>query len=95
MKSKICCAYDSKAEVYLNPFIAQSTGSAVRGFADAVNDPQGRDSQLALHPEDFTLLELGEWDPQTGIISLYESKKSLGIGLDYKKSDVGSLKVAN
>lgn len=85
MVKKICVVYDSKAEAYLNPFFVRSSGEAIRGFGDEANS-KSSDSQLSMHPEDYTLFELGTWDELSGVIELYETKKSLGIGIDFKRS---------
>jgi len=85
MVAKICCIYDAKGESYFSLFIQPSTGAAIRGFSDEVNSAKS-DSPVATHPEDYTLFELGTWDQYNGVIDLYPSKKSLGLGLDFKRN---------
>ncbi len=82
---------DSAAEAFMRPFFAQSSGSAVRSFSDAVNDPE--ESPMGAHPEDYTLFLVGEFDELTGTFSTHEPR-SLGNGSTFK---VGSfpLKVAS
>lgn len=82
---KMCCVYDSKAEAYMRPFVAQSTAAAIRSFGDEVNSGN-KESPLVSHPEDFTLFEIAQWDEMHGVISVYEAKKSLINGLDCLKS---------
>jgi len=77
---KMFTVYDSKAEAYMQPFFAKSTGEALRSFSDTCQD---KNHIFAKHPEDFTLFELGTWDEQTSDFVIYESKKSLGIALEY------------
>ncbi|MCD8566431.1 MAG: hypothetical protein LRY36_00605 [Alphaproteobacteria bacterium] len=55
----------------------------MRSFGDAVNDGN---SVISQHPEDFTLFEIGDFDPRTGLITLYDSKVSVGNGVDFKVS---------
>jgi alkyl hydroperoxide reductase subunit AhpC len=82
MKMKICTVYDSKAEAYMRPFFEQSTGTAVRAFTEECNNPK---SVLSSHPSDYTLMEIGEFDDQSGEVSKYEAKKSLGLAIEYKR----------
>lgn len=65
MKEKIFAAFDAKAQVYLPIFQTGTYGSAERSFADAVNSPE---HQFGKHPEDYTLMHLGEIDLETGVI---------------------------
>lgn len=82
---KVCSVYDSKAEAYMRPFFAEATGQAIRSFSDEVNSAR-EDAVLSAHPEDFTLFELGTFDPLTGALLPYEAKKSLGCGIDFTRS---------
>ena len=75
MNQKLYTIYDSKAETYANPFLQRTNGEAMRNFADVCNQD---DTQYHKHPEDFTLLEIGEWNAITGDIQLNETKNSLG-----------------
>jgi len=91
---KMFTVYDSKAEAYMLPFFAKSTGEALRTFSDTCQD---KSHIFAKHPEDFTLFELGTWDEQTSNFVVYESKKSLGIALEYAHDlldDTDQLKLA-
>lgn len=65
-KLKIYAVYDKKSVAYNNPFYFPQKGQAIRGFEDAVNDPN---SMLNKHPEDFALFEIGEWNDTTGVIT--------------------------
>lgn len=85
-KYKICSVYDSKAECYGRPMFVPATGAAIRGFADEVNSGN-KDSAAATHPEDFTLFEIGVWDDAAGTVEPYEIRKSLGNGVDFKRSE--------
>lgn len=80
MKTKIFTVYDSKAEAYMSPFYMQSTGAAIRAFSDTAADPS---SQIAKHPSDYTLFEIGEFDDATAEISLLTAKKSLGVAVEF------------
>ncbi len=59
----ICAIYDSKAEAYSQPMYFQSTGQAVRSFSDECNR---KDSNIGMHPEDYTMFHFGDFDERTG-----------------------------
>ncbi len=73
--------YDSKAKYYLKPFITTSKGEAVRQFIAACNDPQHPFFQYAA---DFTLFELGTFDPQTGRIDTLGTPQETGRAWELK-----------
>lgn len=73
--------FDSKAEVYLQPFCMKAKGEAIRAFADHVNDGQ---SQFSKHPEDFTLFELGEFDDCKACINMHHTPISMGVAVEFK-----------
>lgn len=87
MNQVICSIRDSKAEAWLAPMTFQSQAAAVRAFQDAVNS---RDHQMAAHPEDYTLFELGTFDERTGRIVLGASAQSLALGANLVRNDDGS-----
>lgn len=84
MKTKIYAVYDSKAEAYMQPFFMQSRGIAMRSWEDIANDEK---SQICKTPGDFTLFELGEWDEQTGVITMHESQVNLGLAIHVKRPE--------
>lgn len=55
--------FDSKAEAFLRPFLAETKGLAARSFTDACNDPE---HEMCKHAEDYTLFCVGEFDQVTG-----------------------------
>lgn len=64
----------------MNPFVTQSTGLAIRTFADIANDEK---HPIGQHPEDYTLFEIGTFDPQTAKIKMQEAKISLGTAIEH------------
>lgn len=78
---KMFSVYDNKAECFSPPFFMKATGLALRGFTDMINS--GEQTQYSVHPQDFTLFELGEWNEETGKVEQYEAPKSLGNGVDF------------
>lgn len=73
MKWTICSVRDSAAQIFGRPVFVAALGQAVRGFADQVNDPQ-KDSDLARHPSDFELYELGTFDDVSGEFALVKPR---------------------
>lgn len=77
---KLYSVYDSVAETWGKPFPMKNKGEAIRGFQQACNDSQ---TQLYLHPEDYTLFEIGEWDEDNGQILMHDAKISCGVAIEY------------
>lgn len=84
MVLEIFSVYDSKAGAFLQPFFAQSKGSALRSFQDAACT---QDHLFCKHASDFTLFHLGEFDDSTGRIVLRDAFEPLGTALEYVKRD--------
>lgn len=78
---KMFTVYDSKAETYLRPFSMLTTGEAIRGFITSLNMP---DTDYCKYPGDFTLFEVGTFDPRTCDLVPYDSLQNLGNGLHLK-----------
>ncbi len=85
MIKKVFAVYDSKAEYYKNPFMLTTVGEALRMFGDIVND--GR-SEINLHPEDYTLMQIAEYDEIKGEYKNIPANISLGTGIEFKKEDM-------
>lgn len=60
---KVFAVRDVKADAYGSLICVQTIGLATRAFRDACQAPQ---SQLGLYPEDYSLYELGTFDPVAG-----------------------------
>jgi len=82
MISKVFTVYDMKAEAYLNPFMFQNKGEAIRAFQDAVNDPK---TMFYKHPEDYALFQIAEYDDQTAKYTPLQNLQSLGVAIEFKK----------
>lgn len=59
---------DSKAEIYLSPFPARSEVDAARQILASFSDPQIASTPVGQHPEDFSLMLVGEFDDETGLL---------------------------
>lgn len=76
MQHIICAVHDRQLAAFMRPFVAQTTGQAIRSFRDEVNR-QG--SEMNQHPEDYTLHKLGYWDEETGSIEPLKDKEQIAI----------------
>lgn len=72
---KLFAVLDVKANHYLKPFCEPSTIQALRGFDVASNEAG---STFNRFPDDFCLMELGEFDVQAGAIIPLSSPLNLG-----------------
>lgn len=82
MKRYVFAVRDRAADTFGSPFCQVARGQAIRAFSDELNRSSA-DNQLFLHPEDFDLYELGEFDDSTG---LYETgvPKQIAVGKDLR-----------
>jgi len=80
MKLCIFAVYDQKAGAYLPPFFLPEVAMAIRTFGDCINDEK---HQWGLHPEDYTLFHLGDWNNVSAEFSTILKTKSLGVGTEY------------
>jgi hypothetical protein len=86
MIHNIFSVYDNKAEAFLPPFVLPKHEMAIRTFADSINNPE---TQLFLHPADYTLFTLGTFDDELGKIT-YE-KTSLHNGVELQRHAIENL----
>ena len=74
----LCSVFDTKAELWMDPFCTRSRGEAIRMFIDSVGNPSN--ATLNQHPEDFGLYYLGEFDEGNAVITLEPQPISLITG---------------
>ncbi|AXL14743.1 nonstructural protein [Microviridae sp.] len=77
---KLFSIYDSKAQAFLTPFFSKNDATAIRDFAHAANQES---HSFHRNAGDYTLVALGEWDEQEGIVDLYEAHENLGTALQH------------
>lgn len=87
MKLVIFSVHDSKAEAFLQPFFCPTVAVGVRMFAHAANDPTKDFSRFAA---DYTLFELGEFEQDTGEITMLKVAKNHGLALRHIDSGPAS-----
>jgi hypothetical protein len=84
MKQVIASVYDSKVSVWSAPTFHINKGALSRAWMEAVNDPQ---SPFSKYPDDFTMFIVGTWDDSTGIIEMLQAPDSLGVAVQYRKTE--------
>lgn len=57
---------DTKTGAFSQPFFFVHTGQAVRACVDLGSD---LGTQIGRHPSDFALVEVGEFDDQSGVLT--------------------------
>lgn len=72
MIKKVFSVRDKKAAIYHAPFFANSEIEATRGFYTASQDKQ---LQLGMFPDEFDLMQLGEWNDETGLFLNFQDAK--------------------
>nr|UXQ88035.1 MAG: nonstructural protein [Microvirus sp.] len=77
---KIFTVYDHKAKAHLPPFFLPQDGMAERTFSDCCNNPE---HQFGAHPEDYTLMSIGEFDESTAIITPTDIPHVHGVGVSF------------
>lgn len=65
----VCAVLDRAAGVYGRPFFVVATAQALRSFTDEVNRADAERGDMARHPGDFDLFQLGVFDDNSGVIS--------------------------
>lgn len=73
---------DIKARAFLLPFFLKYPEEAIRAFSDMIakDDPP---HPFYLHPEDYTLFQIGEFDEVCGILHPLAIPKNLGNGVTF------------
>lgn len=89
MKALVCSVYDSKVNVFSQPMVMQNKGAALRAWEEASNDKSGN---IGKYPADHTLFVIGEWDDETGNITMFKAKENLGTALEYVKKQWDTLR---
>jgi len=94
MKVIVVAVFDRALGGFNRPFYVQARGLALRSFQDELNRP---DSELAKHPADYELWQLGTWDEESGEFEGYKAKQRIALGSDLVKRVDGAptLKVAS
>lgn len=71
MKQVIISVKDTAAQAFGRPIFVPTTAVAVRSFRDEVNRVDSKDD-MAMHPSDFELYQIGTFDDANGVIEVIE-----------------------
>lgn len=77
--------YDSKVQAFACPWFMRARGEAIRAVEEVVNDPN---SVVCRHPEDFTIMELGEYDDANGQFTNHTAPVNLGPAASLRRQAV-------
>ncbi|AJK28243.1 putative nonstructural protein [Eel River basin pequenovirus] len=77
MRQGMYAIFDSTAEVHGRPMFLVNDATAIRGFVNALVNPQ---SEFYQNPADFNLFKIGEYDDIEGAF-VEDGKYNLGNGL--------------
>lgn len=80
MNLKMYSLFDSAAQSFNNPIYMHNDGLAVRLFQDQVNSKE--DNQIKLHPEQFTLFRVGEWNDKDCTFNILDTPRSIALGVE-------------
>ncbi len=77
--------FDSKVGAFLTPFFCKNRAVALRSFMSACQDVG---SDFHRYAGDYTLFEIGEWDPEKGNWKQHEAKQNLGLASQFLEEKV-------
>jgi len=81
MQLIVVSVFDNAAAAYGRPVFVAARGQAVRSFTDEIQRTDAS-NEMAKHPEDFELYELGVFDDSTGRFSAQSDPTLLVRGKD-------------
>lgn len=81
MELIMVAVYDSKARAYLAPLCVRQAAVAVRWFQQELTNPA---TDFARFPGDYTLMELGMFEDETGITIAHNAPTQIVTGLVLK-----------
>lgn len=71
--------FDTKADMYNQPFMFTTNGQAIRAFSDLACDTN---SFISKHPDDYRLYRIGTFDDATGLLEPCRPEP-LGMATEY------------
>ena len=85
MNQVIVSVKDTAAGAFGRPVFVPAIAVAIRSFRDEVNRKDSTED-LAKHPDDFELYELGTFDDATGIVEVLLQPRMVARAKDLKES---------
>jgi hypothetical protein len=87
MKIRIFSVRDQKVGSYMQPIFSPTVATALRSLEAAVADPNHDFSKWA---SDFDMYCIGEFDPETGVITPLNAPSHIGRALDFKNAQANN-----
>jgi len=84
MKFQAYTIYDSKEEIYCQPFFLLNEAVAIRQLSDMVNDEK---TKISKHPADYSLWHLGSYEDSSATIDPLKSKKCIAYANEHVYTD--------
>lgn len=81
MNLKVFAIYDDAASAYHQPFFFVTNAMAIRVFSEMANDPN---HQFCKYASQYTLFELGEFNPLNCQFELFATPHSLGKASEFR-----------
>ena len=72
---------DKKAEAFHTPFFSPNHATAIRSF-ETIAQEQGH--HINMHPEDYSLWYVGEWDADHGLVEGLPESQPIAQAIDFK-----------
>lgn len=82
-KKIVLAVYDSKIGEFNSPFFMRTRGEALRGWESVCNDAS---TDFNKYPEDYSLMEIAEYDDLSGKFSNLTAPLNLGLAGQFKKN---------
>ena len=89
---KIFSVHDSKAEAYLPPIYFKTSAEAIRAFESSVQDEK---TQFNKYASDYTLVELGLFDENSGTITTSQIPRILANASEFKKTNLSNAQISS
>jgi len=70
--------FDRKLKEYQQLFYGRNDNAVMRGIADGVKSQPG--TLMHSHPEDFDMVQVGEFDPETGELARVSLRLVVNLG---------------
>ncbi len=95
MKTNIYSIYDTASATYQKPIFARADGEIMREFQNICSE---KEHPCGQHPEDYSLIRLGNFNDQNGLV-INEENECLATGLEMialsrKQEHVGDAETA-
>lgn len=82
MKHGIYSIRDNCAAAFIPPFFLPNDDMAIRAFSNSCND---QEHMFCRNSEDYSLYYLGDFDDETGVITVPVEPRFMGKGISYKR----------